>query len=69
MMDLLANKKENIKILTNSENDVVVENLTTHTVISYESTMELVHKGISKKLFFGGQLFYVTPRQLNANIC
>nr|XP_047133251.1 kinesin-like protein KIN-7I isoform X15 [Hydra vulgaris] len=44
--DLLASKKENIKILTNSENDVVVENLTTHTVISYESTMDLVQKGI-----------------------
>ncbi|XP_065662424.1 uncharacterized protein LOC136084950 [Hydra vulgaris] len=46
MTDLLASKKENIKILTNSENDVVVENLTTHTVISYESTMDLVQKGI-----------------------
>lgn len=43
--DLVGNKK-GIKVRNNCDNEIVIDNLTEQTIISYEEAMELINKGI-----------------------
>lgn len=46
--DLLnTNSKEELRVRNNFDNEIVIDNLSEHTITSYENVMELLKNGIS----------------------